>query len=119
MSVLTVAVQYYYEVTLGAVVPAALFSPPPKVDSQVLILNRRETLPYGEDKMKAFFRVVKAGFGERRKKLSNSIAGGLHMDKEAATTLLTQAGIDPDLRAQNLSLDEWYRLFEVIEGQQA
>lgn len=112
MSLLAVTAQYYHEVSLGPVVPARLFMPPPKVDSQVLILRRRSEPAYPDVDPAAFFRIVKAGFSQRRKTLLNSLSGGLHLSKEATTKLLQQAGIDPNARAQALSLGQWYSLYK-------
>lgn len=110
MSTLSVAAQLYHEIKLGPLVPAEYFTPPPKVDSQVVIL-RRLPVPLFEDlDTKAFFRVVKAGFSARRKKLRSSLSGGLHISKPEVEQLLSQAGISPDARAESLSLDDWYRL---------
>lgn len=110
LSILAVSAQIYAEVHLGDVVPAKFFTPPPKVDSQVVILStRQEPLVKPEDE-KAFFRVVKAGFSAKRKKLRSSISSGLHISKPEAETLLTQTGINPDNRAEQLSLDDWLRL---------
>ena len=113
MSLLAVSVQFYAEASLGQVVPAGLFTPPPKVDSQILKLNyRRAPLFPGIDTLK-FFQLVKAGFSEKRKKLRSSLSGGLNIDKPAAEKLLESANIDPNLRAQALSLEDWYRLYLV------
>lgn len=111
MSLLSVSVQFYCEATLGILVPAELFTPPPKVDSQILLLSyRQEPLFPGVD-TKQFFRLVKAGFSQRRKKLRSSLSAGLAIEKPAAEQLLVQAGIDPNLRAQNLSLEDWHNLY--------
>lgn len=110
MSILAVSAQIYAHVELSDVVPAEFFTPPPKVDSQVVILHTREqTLVPPEDE-KLFFRVVKAGFSAKRKKLRSSISSGLHISKPAAEMLLTETAINPDNRAEELSLDDWLRL---------
>jgi 16S rRNA (adenine1518-N6/adenine1519-N6)-dimethyltransferase len=110
MSLLSVSAQVYNEVHLGINVPAALFTPPPKVDSQVVVFTRRGTPLVGTDLRKTFFVVVKAGFSERRKKLRSSLSGGLRIEKSAADTLLHKASISPSARAQELSIDDWIRL---------
>ncbi len=115
MSLLSVSVQFYYECALGQVVPAELFTPMPKVDSQILILERHAEPPFTVD-TKKFFRLVKAGFAGRRKMLRGSISAGLHLGKAEAEALLKQAGIDPSLRAQALSLQDWYRLYQSVMG---
>ena len=112
MSLLSVSVQYYCEVLLGPLVPAALFTPPPKVDSQILgLVYRTAPLFPGTDE-KAFFQVVKAGFSARRKKLRSSLSGGLRISKPEAEALLSKAGVDPNLRPQQLSLQQWHDLYE-------
>ncbi len=110
MSILAVSAQVFAEVSLGDIVPAALFTPPPKVDSQVVVLDARgEPLLSGVDE-RMFFRVVKAGFSAKRKKLRSSLSGGLNISKERAAELLQKASISPDDRAEDLSLEDWNRL---------
>jgi 16S rRNA (adenine1518-N6/adenine1519-N6)-dimethyltransferase len=114
MSLLSVSVQFYCEASLGRIVPAALFTPPPKVDSQILVLSFREKPLFEGVDTKLFFRVVKAGFAQRRKTLLNSLSGGLHVSRDQASEILQEAAIEPGVRAQNLSLEDWYRLYQVI-----
>lgn len=111
MSILAVTAQFYCDVSLGVFVPAKLFTPPPKVDSQVLVLNYRETLLFPGIDAKAFFHLVKAGFSQKRKTLQNSLSGGLSIDKAQAAALLERAGVKPTSRAQELSLEDWHRLY--------
>ena len=110
MSLLAVSAQIYFECGLGQEIPARSFVPPPKVNSQVVLLNRRQTPLFPDLDAAGFFRVVKAGFSERRKKLRSSLAGGLKITKEEADELLREAGIDGNLRAQELSLEQWHSL---------
>lgn len=111
MSLLSVTAQFYWETSVGELVPARLFTPPPKVDSQILILKRRDEQLFPGVDAKQFFRLVKAGFSNRRKTLSNSLSGGLHVEKPAAIDLLTTAGINPGARPQELSLEQWHALY--------
>jgi 16S rRNA (adenine1518-N6/adenine1519-N6)-dimethyltransferase len=106
-SLLSITTQLFFETSLGPVVGAKLFTPPPKVDSQILVLKRRPKPLFGDLDEKLLFRVVKAGFSERRKKLRSSLSGGLGIPKDQADGLLAKAQINGDLRAQNLSLDDW------------
>lgn len=108
MSILSVSVQLYYQPSLGQVVAAKLFTPPPKVDSQILVLNKHPEPLFDNLDAKVFFRVVKAGFSARRKKLRGSLSGSLGISKKEADAILAQAGVDPNLRAQNLSLQNWH-----------
>ena len=109
-SILAVSAQIYYEVELGLVVPAELFTPPPKVDSQVVIMHRLEKPRINETNRADFFRLVKAGFSAKRKKLRSSLAGGLQIDKKEVELLLTASKISPDARAEDLSIDQWLTL---------
>jgi 16S rRNA (adenine1518-N6/adenine1519-N6)-dimethyltransferase len=110
MSLLSVTAQFYWQVSLGQVVPAALFEPPPKVDSQILIMKRRLEPLFDVD-TKKFFRLVKAGFAQRRKTLLTRIGSGLHLSREDAQQLFEAADIAPGRRAQTLNLQEWHRLY--------
>jgi 16S rRNA (adenine1518-N6/adenine1519-N6)-dimethyltransferase len=116
MSILSVTAQYYWEVSLGRVVEAALFTPPPKVDSQILIMKYRPRPLFENVDSKKFFRLVKAGFGQKRKTLENSLAGGLAVNKSEARQLLESAGIATTARAQTLSLEDWFRLYQRYNG---
>ena len=107
MSLLSVSAQVFHEVSLGPVVLHDKFTPPPKVDSQVVILRRRETSLVPVDQQKAFFRLVKAGFSSRRKKLRSSLAAGLAISKPDAEAMLLRANISPDARAQELAIEQW------------
>lgn len=114
MSILTVASQIFYEISLGPIVGAEWFTPPPKVDSRVVVMERRADPLVPHEQQKAFFRVVKAGFSERRKKLRSSLAGGLGLDKDAVDELLVRAELSPEARAQELSIEQWKRLVELL-----
>jgi 16S rRNA (adenine1518-N6/adenine1519-N6)-dimethyltransferase len=114
MSILAVSAQIFADVTLGDSVAASFFTPPPKVDSQVVILNTR-TEPFLTDvSEKNFFKVVKAGFSAKRKMLRSSLSGGLKRSKSEIELLLKQASINPDSRAEALSLDDWVRLTRIV-----
>ncbi|MDB5166459.1 MAG: putative Ribosomal small subunit methyltransferase [Candidatus Saccharibacteria bacterium] len=112
MSLLSVTAQYYWNVSVGMLVPAKLFTPPPKVDSQILILERRDGPLFDDVDVRRFFRLVKAGFSERRKTLLNSLSGGLRLDKPTVQNLLDASGIEARLRPQNLSLENWHDIYK-------
>lgn len=114
MSLLSVTAQFYWDTSLGTVMPAALFTPPPKVDSQILILHRRKAPLFEDVDPKQFFRLVKAGFSNRRKTLLNSLSGGLHVDKPAINQLLEAAQVKASARPQELSLDQWHALYKQL-----
>ena len=112
---LSVAVQYYCEAEQVVNVPASCFVPQPKVDSAVLRLDMRTEPPGVLEDQDMFFRCVKAGFGQRRKTLSNALMGVEHMTKEIAGASLAGAGIDPARRAETLDLAEFARLANEVE----
>ena len=110
MSLLALSAQIFATTRLGVYVPRALFTPPPKVDSRVVVLEFRAKPLIDPNDEKAFWRVAHAGFAGKRKKLRGSIAAGLHVSKPDAETLLRHANINPDCRAEELSIAEWLRL---------
>lgn len=114
MSILAISAQVFAEVSLGDIVPAELFTPSPKVDSQVVILKNRRTPFFTDINENDFFRVVKAGFSAKRKKLRSSLSGGLKLPKIEIEILLSKANISPDSRAEALDLDAWIRLVKVL-----
>lgn len=114
MSILAVSAQVSAEVLLGPVVPAELFTPPPQVDSQVVILKTRPIPLVSGEEEPLFYRVVKAGFSARRKKLRSSLAGSLRLKKADVEALLEAAGLSPDARAEDISIRDWKVLAEVL-----
>lgn len=112
LTFVAVALQLFYETKAGEVVPAHLFTPPPKVDSQILILEKREQPLLPELDLGKFFSLVKAGFSERRKKLKTALKSGVKKGVDTEE-LLEWAGINPNARAQELSIEEWHRLYKV------
>lgn len=110
MSTLSVSVQLYYHPHLGEVVPALMFTPPPKVDSQILVLHRHHQPLFTDMTNEQLLTVVKAGFANRRKTLLNSLSGGLRADKAVIQAAIEQADLRPAQRPQELSLVDWHRL---------
>jgi 16S rRNA (adenine1518-N6/adenine1519-N6)-dimethyltransferase len=123
MSILSVSVQFYAEPSIAFRVPADAFYPRPNVDSAVLRLESRlhpavasaDGITPAVD-VKRFFAMVRAGFSQKRKQLRNSLSGGLHLPKKTVDAALRAADIDPSRRAQTLSLFEWARLYQTLEG---
>lgn len=111
MSILSVTAQFYWEVSLGRIVKARLFEPPPKVDSQIIRLARRKERLFNVDE-KQFFRLVKAGFSQKRKTLTNSLAASYRVEKSLAASWLENADINPNARAQILSMIDWQKLYQ-------
>lgn len=110
MSKPAVLLQNYYDVQLGIRVPKMYFTPPPLVDSQVLICKKRDVLKIAENSQTAFQRIVQAGFSAPRKKLRSSLAAGLHMQPADVDAWLQKSQVNSQLRAQDLSLEQWQSL---------
>ena len=106
------SVQIFAEAELDIEVPRQFFTPPPKVDSQVVVLRTRNNPLITPEDQRDFFRIVKAGFSAKRKKLRSSLSGGLGIDKIVAEELLKNAGISPDARAEDLAIEDWKRLLK-------
>lgn len=110
MSLLAVSVQYFARPEIVARIPAGAFYPPPKVDSAILRLRPWQQPPVDAPDEEAFFAVARAGFGQRRKQLRNSLRANLGLPQDLVDAMLEQAGIDPQRRAETLELAEWARL---------
>ena len=106
---LSIAVQFYCDVDRVVEVPKENFFPAPKVDSEVLKLNILDEPSIETRDKDLFFKLVKAGFSQRRKTLSNSLLG-TGIEKEKIRQALETSGIDPQRRAETLSLKEFATL---------
>jgi 16S rRNA (adenine1518-N6/adenine1519-N6)-dimethyltransferase len=116
MSYLSVFVQYHARVRIAAQVPAAAFEPEPAVDSAVLVLEpfpEDDRLP-DADAEDELWRLVQAGFRERRKMLHNVLSRQLPLPPAAVAAALAASGIAPDRRPQTLGVGEWLALHEAI-----
>jgi 16S rRNA (adenine1518-N6/adenine1519-N6)-dimethyltransferase len=116
MSLLAVSVQFYGEATIVGHIKAGAFYPPPEVDSAVVRVDLRRRPALGVTDVGAFFCVVKAGFGQKRKQLKNTLAAGLARPAAEVAAALTRAGVDPTRRAETLSLAEWAQVAAAMSG---
>jgi 16S rRNA (adenine1518-N6/adenine1519-N6)-dimethyltransferase len=110
MSLLSVSVQFFGLPRIITRLNPAVFWPRPDVDSAVVRIDTYDKPPVDVPDTRTFFRVVRAGFGQKRKQLRNSISSGLRLDSESADALFEAADIDPRRRAETLSLEEWAAL---------
>ncbi len=115
LSLLGVSVQFYGRPQIIARVPAQAFYPAPKVDSAIVRVDVSPQAPLTPGERDSFFRVVQAGFSERRKQLHNALAGGLHYKDEVVRNWLTKANIDPSRRAETVSIEEWLGIWREVE----
>lgn len=116
MSLLAVAVQVYARPSLVRRLPPGAFSPPPKVSSAVLRLDPHPQPLVAVEQRQAFFDLARAGFGQKRKILRNSLAAGLGLSVETVETALATAGLSPQQRAQELAIADWLRLLAAVQG---
>ena len=116
MSLLAVSVQYYARPELVQRVPAGAFRPIPQVDSAILRLDvyPQPAVAFAPE---PFFTVVRAGFGQKRKQLLNSLSAGLGRPKPEIAAALACAAVDPMRRAETLSLAEWESLCRCLHSQ--
>lgn len=115
LSLLAVSVQFYAHPRIVQRVPAGAFYPAPKVDSAVLRLDVRPQPAVTSVSPEEFFRVVRAGFGQKRKQIANSLSAGLALPKARVQDALIEAGIDPQRRAETVTLDEWGALCTALD----
>ena len=110
MSLLALSVQVYGAPRIAAHIPPEAFFPAPKVDSAVLVIDIYPLPLIHTEQLDTFFKLIKAGFSQKRKTLRNSLSSGLHIAPSEAADLLTRVGIDPQRRAETLSIEEWEQL---------
>ncbi|MGQ9500732.1 MAG: 16S rRNA (adenine(1518)-N(6)/adenine(1519)-N(6))-dimethyltransferase RsmA [Anaerolineae bacterium] len=114
LSLLAVSVQFYGRPRIVMRIPAGAFVPPPQVDSAVLRIDTYERPPVDVPSPEDFFRVVRAGFSQRRKQLHNALSTGLGLSADQTIKVLSAAGIAPSRRAETLSLTEWAALTRAL-----
>ncbi len=110
MSLLALSVQVYGEPRIANRIPAGAFFPAPKVDSAILCVDIYENPKIQPELLDIFFKLIKAGFSQKRKTLRNSLSSGLHISPLEAEGLLKKADIDPMRRAETLNIEEWQML---------
>jgi len=115
LSLLGVSVQYYGKPTLVSKLNRGVFWPRPDVDSAILRLDTHLTPIVDVPSDEAFFRVVRAGFSQKRKQVKNALAAGLAIPQADAEACLQEAHIDPQRRAETLALDEWAALARLVD----
>lgn len=110
LSLLALSVQVYGKPSIAAKIPAGAFHPVPNVDSAILRIDiyKEPLIPVGL--LKTFFKLIKAGFSQKRKTLRNSLSAGLNKSPQETESMLTSAGIDFMRRAETLSIEEWKEL---------
>ena len=114
LSLLALSVQIFGSVSIPLAIPAGAFFPPPKVDSAVVKIDVYDEPLVSVAESDDFFKLAKAGFGQKRKTLRNSLSSDLRLSTFEVEAALTEAGIDPMRRAETLSIEEWKRLVDSV-----
>lgn len=93
------------------------FYPEPKVNSAVVKMVAKlkplKIFPQESDFEKTFWRLVRIGFASKRKKLTNNLSSGLKISTQKSKEMLTLAGIDPSVRAEDMSVDDWVKTVDI------
>ena len=114
MSLLALSVQISGRAVIAARFPAECFYPIPEVDSAVLRIDIYEEPVVPRDVIPTIFSLARAGFGQKRKKLRNSLARELGSSPAEVEKLLAKAGIQPKSRAQELSIQDWETIARIV-----
>jgi len=112
MSLLSLAIQFYWEPKIITKVEATKFWPQPRVDSAILKLTLKSDIKYQiEDE---FFKLIKVGFSAKRKKLSNNLKNGLKMSNQELDLIFKKLNLNLNIRAQELRSEDWFNLVKII-----
>jgi 16S rRNA (adenine1518-N6/adenine1519-N6)-dimethyltransferase len=116
LSLLALSVQVYGSPKIALNIPAGAFYPAPKVDSAVLMVDLFSRPLIADQHLDVFFSLAKTAFSHKRKMLHNALSGHPGLGSDGAKEALEQAGIQPDRRAQTLSIEEWGKLVDVYRS---
>ena len=107
---ISLAVQYRADISIAMIVPSSVFMPRPKVDSAVIAIDilKKPRIEVLDERM--LFAVIRGSFGQRRKTILNSLSSILDCPKEVVKEVLEKANIDPGIRGEALSLEEFGRI---------
>jgi len=111
---ITLAVQYRADTNIAMIVPNSVFMPKPKVDSAVIEFRilPKPRIDVCDEKM--LFEVIKASFAQRRKTILNGLSNSLNFSKDIINESLVSAGINPGIRGEKLTLEEFGRISDEI-----
>lgn len=114
-SILSLSVKAYGVPRIAEKVPRKHFSPPPSVDSAILVIEKVTKDFFSDISEDDFFRVVHAGFASKRKFVSNNLA--VAFGKEKSLAALSEAKISEKARAENVALEEWKLLTRILASE--
>lgn len=110
----TAAVSFYAKAEKLFDVSRGSFMPSPNVDSSVIKLDLTKRQPIKVNNKKAMFKIIRAGFNQRRKTLTNSLSSGLGISKTDISSALESCGLKPTARAEELTLDNFAKLSDLL-----
>ncbi|MBW6441067.1 16S rRNA (adenine(1518)-N(6)/adenine(1519)-N(6))-dimethyltransferase RsmA [Patescibacteria group bacterium] len=113
LSMIALAVQVYGKAEIIDFVKNTSFYPAPKVDSAILKIKDIKH-EFSDEYYRSLFRIMKMGFAAKRKKLANNLSAGLQIEKMQSEEFLLQAGLDLQVRAQELNIEQWRKLTESV-----
>lgn len=113
-SLLSLSVQIYGKARISSVIKASSFYPAPKVDSAIIRIDILQAPLVEQSRIPMFFRLIKAGFSQKRKMLRNTISAGMHWSKDKTEEILAEVDIDPKARAQALAIEDWVKLVDFV-----
>ena len=116
MSLLAVSVQFYAVPKIVAHVSKNCFWPAPKIDSAVIKITPQKNSALEKISAEHFFKVVKAGFSHPRKQLAGNLSVALELSKETTASWLLKNKINPTQRAETLSISDWQKLTDSLDG---
>lgn len=119
MNLLACSVQFYAQAEMVFAVDRENFYPQPRVDSAVIkIVPGPRLLPDYEEEKK-FFKLLRVGFGAKRKMLKNNLISGLKLEAEFLRKVFQQVGLTDEVRAEQLAINDWLKLYSLIKSQKA
>ncbi len=114
LSLLAISVQLFGEPKIVQIVPAKSFHPAPKVDSAIVRIDIFPKPKYVISDEKKFFKILKACFAGKRKQIHNTLVNNLGLEKNQVADILSSLKINPAVRPQELSIEQWVELTDKI-----
>ena len=111
---LAILCQYYCSVRRALDVPAACFTPPPKVDSSFMVLERYQNKPFQASDEALLLKLIKGAFAMRRKTLANNLVSCFPISRDQAVAAIEAAGLGAQCRAESLTIEQFCTLSDQL-----
>lgn len=115
MNLIAISVQLYADAKVVCVVPGHKFHPAPKVDSAVIHITLHKKPKYKVKDEAKLFRILRSCFAGKRKQLHNTLVNNLQLEKDVVVNVLEKLKIDPAIRPQQLSIEQWIALSDELK----